>query len=166
MFGSKSLLQKLMQGAVAGWIATVPMTIFMQAAWNRLPAREKYPLPPRLITRNLLKELGVQRQLRGKKRTALTLFLHFSYGALTGAVYEVLEERIRLQNILKGTLAGLAVWAGSYLVWLPAMGILSPATRHPWRRNVLMIVAHIIWGMALGMLTRKMNRTKPYIDLE
>jgi uncharacterized membrane protein YagU involved in acid resistance len=166
MFGSKSLFQKIIQGTVAGWIATLPMTIFMQMAWNVLPAREKYPLPPRLITRKLLKELGIHRQIRGKKQTALTLLLHFSYGAVAGSAYKVLEERIHLQNAIKGILAGLALWAGSYLVWLPAMGILSPATRHPWRRNLLMIVAHVIWGWALGLLTREMNRSKSYIDLE
>jgi Predicted periplasmic/secreted protein len=155
-----------MQGALAGWIATLPMTIFMQLAWNGLPAREKYPLPPRLITRKLTTELGIRKYLRGKKQTALTLFLHFSYGAAAGTIYETLGDRFHLQHALKGMLAGLALWAGSYLVWLPALGILSPATRHPWRRNLLMIVAHLIWGLALGFLTREMNRNKSYIDLE
>ena len=61
------------------------------------------------------------------------------------------------ENELIGLTAGVAIWAGSYLGWLPAMGILSPATRHPWRRNLLMIVAHIIWGVTLGEVTRKLN---------
>jgi uncharacterized membrane protein YagU involved in acid resistance len=166
MFNRKSLVQKLIQGALAGWIATLPMTIFMQVAWNGLPPRQKYPLPPRLITKKLAKDFGVRRYLRGRKLTGLTLFLHFSYGAAVGTIYEILEDGIHLQHALKGMLAGLAVWAGSYLVWLPALGILSPATRHPWRRNVLMIVAHLIWGLALGLLTQEMNRNKSYIDLE
>jgi uncharacterized membrane protein YagU involved in acid resistance len=58
---------------------------------------------------------------------------------------------------LRGALAGLALWVGSYLGWLPAVGILRPATRHPWRRNLLMIVAHIVWGVTLGEMTRKLT---------
>jgi hypothetical protein len=52
---------------------------------------------------------------------------------------------------------GVAIWAGSYLGWLPTVGILTPATRHPWRRNLLMIVAHVIWGVALGEGLQKLT---------
>jgi hypothetical protein len=48
-----SPFQKMIQGAGAGLLATLPMTIFMQAAWMRLPAPENYPLPPRQVTRKL-----------------------------------------------------------------------------------------------------------------
>src|SRR5262249_36443677 len=55
--------------------------------------------------------------------------------------------------VVKGTAYGLAVWAGSYLGLLPALGILSPATRHPPRRTALMIAAHVVFGSALGVFT-------------
>ena len=51
---------------------------------------------------------------------------------------------------------GVAVWAGSYLGWLPAAGIISPATEHPPRRNALMIAAHVVWGAAAGMMVNKL----------
>src|SRR6266508_4517748 len=98
MSHTNSPFQKLIQGAMAGWIATLPMTIFMQVAWQRLPERERYPLPPRQITRKVVKELGVRRQLSDQNQTALTLLLHFSYGALAGSVYEMFEERIPLHH--------------------------------------------------------------------
>ncbi len=91
------------------------------------------------------------------KMVGLTIFSHFGYGALCGALYAMLQESLRMHSSLKGGLAGLALWVGSYLGWLPAMGILSSAVRHPWRRNLLMIVAHLIWGVTLGEVTRKLN---------
>lgn len=171
MVRTNSLSRKMLQGAVAGLLATFPMTIFMLAAWKRLPRREKYPLPPRLITRNLVGQVAPPRKLGDRNLTALTLLLHFLYGAITGSLYGILEDRIPLRQSVKGSLYGLAVWSGSYLGWLPAFGILSPATEHPWRRNLLMIVAHVVWGSALGVFrptldTHPLNVHPKYIDLE
>ena len=162
-----SLFPKMMQGARAGLLATLPMTIFMQAAWMRLPARERYPLPPRQITRKLLqKVVAPRRKASERNQTLLTLLLHFLFGAMTGSLYGMFEDRIPLNRNVKGSLMGLAVWSGSYLGWIPGFGILSPATEHPWRRNLLIIVAHLVWGMVLGIFTRKMNAHQRYIDLE
>jgi hypothetical protein len=36
--------------------------------------------------------------------------------------------------------------------WLPALGILQPATKHPAQRNALMIVAHLVWGSVTGLV--------------
>lgn len=143
--------------------ATLPMTIFMRTAWNRLPRREKYPLPPRQIMHTVFKP---GRRLSPGGQTALTLFLHFAFGAAAGLIYGMVQDKIPIRSTVKGPLAGMAVWTGSYLGWIPALGILPSATEHPWRRNLLMIVAHLVWGMTLGWLTRTMSLEKSYINLE
>ncbi|MCA1636528.1 MAG: hypothetical protein LC802_23280 [Acidobacteria bacterium] len=51
----------------------------------------------------------------------------------------------------------MAVWAGSYLGWLPAAGILRPATEHPPRRTALMIAAHVVWGVAAGLVVESLT---------
>lgn len=156
---------KIIQGAGAGLIATLPMTLVMRAAWKRLPASEQYPLPPRQITKQVV---GPRRfwRLSAGKQSALTLLLHFLFGAATGSIYGMVEERVPLSSPVKGSLAGLAVWAGSYLGWLPAFGILPPATSHPWRRNVLMIAAHLVWGSTLGVLAGITSSEKTYITIQ
>jgi len=88
---------------------------------------------------------------------AATALSHFSYGALAGSEYSLLDQRFSLPSSIKGAFAGLALWVGSYLGWLPAVGILPPASQDPWRRNLLMIVAHIIWGVTIGVVPRKLN---------
>lgn len=136
-------------------IATIPMSVSMLIGWMLLPRREKYHLPPRLITEEISERVGIEDQLSEKQLTSASVLSHFGYGALTGSTYALLEQRIPLQSSLKGGLAGVIVWVLSYLGWIPAMHILPPATEHPWRRNLMMILAHVIWGVALGWLTRK-----------
>jgi uncharacterized membrane protein YagU involved in acid resistance len=60
----------------------------------------------------------------------------------------------RAQNAWTGATFGLGVWVASYLGLMPMLGILRPATRHPARRNALMIAAHLVWGGVLGGLMR------------
>lgn len=156
---------KLIQGAGAGLIATIPMTLFMRSAWKHLPVDEQYALPPRQITRNVVRPRRFWR-MSAEKQTALTLFLHFLFGAAAGSVYGMVEDKIPLQNSVKGSLAGVVVWAGSYLGWIPALGILPPATEHPWRRNVMMIVAHLIWGSTLGALAGVTSSRKTNITIQ
>jgi uncharacterized membrane protein YagU involved in acid resistance len=149
--------RRLLQGALAGFIATAPMTISMLIGWRFLPRREKYSLPPRLITEEMTERVGVEHRLDDKKLTGLTLLSHFGYGAAFGAIYALFEQRVPLRSSLKGALSGVALWAGSYLGWLPVMNILAPATQQPWRRNLLMIIAHVIWGVTLGEVVRKLT---------
>jgi hypothetical protein len=59
---------------------------------------------------------------------------------------------------LQGIACGLAVWTLSYLGWLPALGILRPATEHPPRRTALMIAAHAVCGLVLGVLAEGLQR--------
>jgi uncharacterized membrane protein YagU involved in acid resistance len=53
--------------------------------------------------------------------------------------------------MLKGMIFGLLVWFSSYLGLLPATGILHQPKEQPPRPNLLMIVAHLVWGAALGV---------------
>jgi uncharacterized membrane protein YagU involved in acid resistance len=151
-------LVKLLRGAVAGFVATAPMSASMLIGWRLLPKSEKYHLPPRQITEEITERVGIEDHLKEPGLVGLTVFSHFGYGALFGGIYALFEHRIPLHSSLKGALTGVALWTASYLGWLPAMGILSPATRHPWRRNLLMIIAHVVWGVTLGQVTRKLDR--------
>jgi len=149
--------RKLIKGAVAGFVATAPMTLSMLVGWKLLPKREKYPLPPRLITGQITERLEIRDRMSEEQVVALTLASHFGYGALFGSIYALFEKRMPVHSSLKGGLAGLALWAGSYLGWLPALGILRSAIQHPWRRNLLIIVAHLVWGVTLGEVMRKLT---------
>jgi len=145
-------MNQVLLGAFSGLVATVPMTVAMDAMHSLLPEEERYPLPPRETTMAAAEKTGVSEHLDERQRTALTLAAHFGYGALTGAIYGSLANNISGPPLLAGASFGLAVWAGSYLGLLPVTGLLPPATEHPARRNALMIAAHLVWGATLGSL--------------
>ena len=153
-------LYKLLSGAAAGFLATAPMSVSMLIGWRLLPGGEKYHLPPRLITEEIAERLGIEKHLDENELVGLTVLSHFGFGTLAGALYALFIPRLRMHSSLKGALCGVAVWAGSYLGWVPGMDILPPATQHPWRRNLLMILAHVVWGVTLGEVTRKLTVTK------
>lgn len=148
-------MNKILVGAVAGLVATVPMTILMLKWHQRLPTQERYPLPPREIFDELTRRAEISDELDENQKTNLSIAGHFAYGATTGAFYAPLISAIDKPNLINGAAYGVAVWAASYLGWLPAFRILKPATEHPTQRVMLMISAHLIWGATLGFITKK-----------
>jgi hypothetical protein len=139
-------------GALAGLAATVPMSVAMKVMHQQLPEDEQYPLPPRAVTMEMAERAGVKEELGEGEREAATWAGHFGYGAACGALYGALAANRRVPPLAAGVGFGLAVWAGSYLGWLPAAGIIRPATEHPPRRTALMIAAHAVWGATTGLV--------------
>lgn len=138
-------MNRYLAGAVGGLLATVPMTLAMEALYRRLPREERYPLPPREITQDIVGRAEPNVPLDDEQYAELSLASHFGYGALAGALYPVACRDIS-HPLLYGSGYGVAVWAASYFGWIPALRILAPPQRHPASRRRLMIVAHLVWG--------------------
>jgi uncharacterized membrane protein YagU involved in acid resistance len=149
-------MKRILLGALAGLTATVPMTLVMKLMHEQLPPGEKYALPPRQVTEGMAEAAGVDEHLDEEDREAATWVSHFAYGAACGALYGAVSEGLGRHAALAGAGFGVAVWAGSYLGWLPAAGIITPATEHPPRRNALMIVSHVVWGATAGLVLHKL----------
>lgn len=130
---------KLVMGALAGFAATLPMTVAMHRLHEQLPLDEQYPLPPRELSEDL--------PALGLSRSTATLVYHFLYGAAAGSALAVVSDR---RDAPTGAFFGAAVWMASYLGWIPAAGRLKSGTRHPARRNGLMLAAHLVWGACLA----------------
>jgi uncharacterized membrane protein YagU involved in acid resistance len=146
-------LNRVVVGAVAGLLATAAMTTAMRLLHRRLPAPERYPLPPREIVERVIPDACGRGPSETVRRDA-TLLVHFGYGAATGALYAAAGGS---RSLLAGAAYGVAVWAASYLGHLPALGILEPAVRHPPRRNALMIAVHLVWGATLAANLRDLE---------
>jgi hypothetical protein len=137
---------RIVLGGIAGIIATEAMTAAAAEMFRRLPAHERYPLPPREITDRMFRSLG-KPMPADSGRVAATLANHFMFGAGAGALYYLLP--VRQRTPISGVAYAWLVWAASYFGWVPAFKFLAPASRHPLRRNGLMIAAHVVWGVAL-----------------
>ena len=115
-------------------------------------------LPPKQVAGKVASETGADDLVdREEKLLATTGVTHFGYGAAMGGAYATLTPHIDLPAELKGTAFGLAVWAGSYLGWLPAAGIRPPATRRPASENAMMVASHIVYGLVLGKLVESLE---------
>lgn len=152
--GDSFKLSSIVGGAVAGLIATVPMSIVMLGLHRLLPMYERYPVEPYRITTRMARRVGLTRRMTHTEREVAATVAHFSYGAAAGAVFVPWAVRLPVPLALTGIVFGLFVWTASYMGLLPAIGILSPAQKHPARRNALMIAAHVVWGAALGWLVQ------------
>jgi uncharacterized membrane protein YagU involved in acid resistance len=143
----------VVRGALAGAIATVPMTFVMLQIRSLLPREfKRQPLPPEQITANVENSAGLN--LDQNAHQIATTASHFGFGAAAGIVYALTADRARLKPWLKGPLFGFSVWAVSYLGLLPAAGLMPKATNEPKERNFMMIVCHLVWGFALSRLVR------------
>lgn len=131
-----NLTSRIVIGGIAGFVATMAMTAAMRRLHAKLPAKERYPLTPREI---------VDSTLEPPRAVApdLTLAAHFAYGAGCGALIAAASPRV---GRVGGAAAGAGVWLASYMGWIPALGVLKPATGHPLRRNLVMLGAHFAWG--------------------
>jgi uncharacterized membrane protein YagU involved in acid resistance len=147
------MTNRLLLGALAGIAATCAMTAAARAMHHRLPAAERYPLPPREIVESGL-PVPTKRSLDEHGWQTATIAGHFGYGAATGALYALGAPR---GSILSGVAYGFLVWVVSYFGIMPGLRILRPAHDHPWHRNALMIAAHLVWGSTLARTLRDLK---------
>ena len=143
-------------GGLAGLVATVPMTGVMAAVERGLMPTIQ-ALAPKQIVANTVERANIG-HINRRTRNVASWIAHFAFGAATGAIYPLVSSRIPLPATVKGSVYGLAVWASSYLGWLPAARILPPATKQTRRRNVSLIAAHLVWGATVGVLVNRLAR--------
>jgi hypothetical protein len=156
---------RILTGAIAGLVATVPMTAWMLLGKKRLSWRSQDALPPTQITRRTLQQIDLHDDLSCEAEAALTAINHFAYGTGAGAVYGGLfAPQSAVSATASGVVYGLGVWGGSYLGWLPAAGLYRRPSQDTSERIALMIGAHIVWGASLGLtaylLARRNTRQK------
>ena len=138
----------LLRGALAGALATVPMSAVMLAG-DRLVGRQ----PPEAIVRTALEAAPVD--VPEGAVGPLALATHFGFGATLGAVSALVPGR----GPAKGIALALAAYAASYQGWVPALGVLPAASRDHPGRPAVMIAAHVVYGGVLGALEARATTT-------
>ncbi len=146
------------QKFVAGFTGTGPMTAFMLLTQRLLPKGQQYALPPEIITQDVARRLHWTFHLNKGQLLLATTAAHFGYGAVIATLYQPLEKRLSLPAAMKGALFGFLIWAGSYLALLPIGGSSESAPKEPLQRNLLMILAHLIWGSTLGLVSKRLEQ--------
>ena len=139
-----------LSGAGGGAIATIAMSAVMIAGDRSGLMGEQ---PPTVITRFALGKGSVD--LPPMAASLIAPGAHLAFGALGGAVFGLLRRVFpALPGGLLGVSFALVIWAVSYKGWIPALGILPPPGDDRPGRPLVMIIAHVVYGLVLGRLVR------------
>jgi hypothetical protein len=149
--GTSTVGRVVIRGSLAGLAATIAMSAVMLAA-RRAGMMGK--LPPERITEAGLRRLNIRAS--ETSQNALSTLAHLGYGAGGGALFAALQRLLkdRMPPLAGGLGYGLLIWVVSYAGWVPALGIMPPPQRDRRRRPTAMVIAHLVYGGALGLLGR------------
>ena len=127
-------------GFALGALATVPMTgVFIVA--RRISLLDE--VPPHKAIRSL------RPQLPEPRLSVVSAFAHALVGGIAGSVYSAILPR-QFHGGLSGAVFGAGVWAVGYEAVMPLATELPPAHRDAKRRAGTILVAHLVYGAALG----------------
>jgi hypothetical protein len=135
-------------GAGAGLAATVAMSGLMIGA-RRAGLMHRHP-PEEIVERSVERATG--QHLSGTERRTAASAAHLAFGAAFGALFAGAWSAARpaAPAALVGILYGTAIWAASYLGWLPALELTPPGPADQRRRPLVMVAAHWLYGGVLG----------------
>jgi hypothetical protein len=129
-------------------VATGAMSVLMLALRRQVGEQ-----PPDAIVKHVARGVGATPTER--EADAMAVLVHLGFGASIGAGYALLP-RVG-PPALRGTATALAVYAASYQGWIPALGILPPATQDRPSRPPVIIAAHVLYGTVLGVLEERLR---------
>lgn len=145
-----TILGRALAGAFAGTVATLTMSGTMAGAHRAHLLGEP---PPRKITRAAMRKVAPRVARDPLALDAASIAMHVGFGAGMGALYAVLA-RGRRPSTTSGVLFGTAVWAVSYMGWVPAMHIMPEPSNDRAGRPTSMLVSHWIYGATLSKTLR------------
>ena len=147
-------------GLLGGLGATLLMSVVMLAARR---AGVTPQLPPGKIAEAGIEAVKSGPSEGGEKAVVATV-AHFAFGAGAGALYGAMTAPVAPLPtpvaLAAGVAFGSAVWLVSYQGWVPALGIMPPASRDHPGRVATMVVAHWVFGAALAAATRRLRAVR------
>jgi uncharacterized membrane protein YagU involved in acid resistance len=161
----------LLVGLVASWVKALTETRLQAVAERALPPSPSqkqdvgadpsgHPenMPPSVLVDRVAVALG--HRLTVAQRLRAQHSIHYSMGAGLGVAYCAAAGRWSGARRGRGSLAGLAIYAGTHGSVLPALGIQRP----PWRLAPAAVawesMSHLVFGVALEAVRSALKRTQ------
>lgn len=140
-------------GAGAGVVATATMSVLMVASRK---ARLTPQLPPGRIAEDAA-TVAMGSPPTHEEEQAIATAAHFGFGAAMGALFGLVYAALSWPGAAAATGLGLlfgnVVYLLSYQGWVPALGIMPPASRDHPGRVATMLLGHWVYGGVLGAVT-------------
>jgi putative membrane protein len=95
-----------------------------------------------------------RRLTRQELRVAAPL-VHYSFGAVVGAIYGAYAERRQADGSGRGF--GMAVWLAADEIAMPLFGLSDSTARRPLEMHLQSLVAHLVYGTATEVTRRSVR---------
>lgn len=141
---SSAALKGVLAG-LAGALAVTTANVIEQKLF--LPRWEPLEIEPMEVVKTEARKKGVE--LSNPEIIAAGFGAHTLYSALWGAIYGVVQSRLRLPRLLHGLVYGELIWAANYPRWgvLPRRGILPPASERSAAKAWIPVGTHAVFGL-------------------
>ena len=140
-------MNRVLRGAAAGMVATLPMTLLILAARGLGLLRTP---PPAEMADNLARRANMSEARQSPLFDAAWLAGHLGIGAACGAAYALARPILPTSRPVSGLAYGGTVWGLGYLGLMPALGLYPWPDEDSRSRIAVMIAAHAVYGLALA----------------
>lgn len=157
-----SLLAGAGLGLVAGMAGTAVMTALQEGTtYAKGKGGESFKEPrtwaeapaPAQLAKKALGPRIVKRQA-----PLVTAAAHWAYGSALGAIYGVVQSRLRVHPLLHGTVFGTAVWGLAYAALTP-LGIYEAPWRYPAKQLAVDWSYHALYGLGVASAYETLDRS-------
>ena len=150
-------MNTLVRGALAGLVATAPLTLVQLLGLRLFPGKNPDGIEPggpdewtpQHVTHKVMEAVHLEEETRAV-RTPLAVVAHYGYGASAGALYGAWRGD-REGHFSNGVAFGVGVWTLSYLGWVPFAGVLPLPQEDP-NRAARLLLGHVVFGTVLSVV--------------
>ena len=109
-----------------------------------LSEEERMDPPPKKLMETVAQKHAVE--ISQTQAMAAGMGVHMGYSALWGAIYGIVQDRLRPPDVLHGLLLGGLVYAANFPEWglLPRVGALPPPSAQEPVQAAIPMVAHAV----------------------
>lgn len=113
-----------------------------------LPEEKRMDPPPKKLVEAIAARRDVE--LSDPQTMAAGMGVHLGYSALWGALYGVVQDRLRPPGLLHGLLLGGLVYAANFPAWglLPRVGAMPAPSEQDPKQVAVPVLAHAVYGLA------------------
>jgi hypothetical protein len=94
------------------------------------------------------------RKLEPSKRKAGGQIVHFTFGAVMGALYALLATRLPSITFGGGAIFGTAIYVGAHALTVPALGLASNPLKSSGAQEAAEFSAHVVYGITTETVRR------------
>lgn len=138
----------------AGAAGSLAMSLFHQSLAPP-PSKEEQRADSTVKTAGAIYRKVTGHDLADSQKDLAGPLVHYSFGALLGAVYGAAQPAASMGY---GLPFGAAVWLGAHEIAVPSLGLAPPPTQEPLSSHATELAGHLIYGATVWAVWRVLRR--------